>query len=59
MWIKVPETVQAGVNIIGGVRKDGIMLAVAQMLERTIPDIHLYGDGTTAAQVLGVLNRAD
>jgi UDP-N-acetylglucosamine 2-epimerase (non-hydrolysing) len=54
-----PETVQAGVNIIGGVRKDGIMLAVAQMLERTIPDIHLYGDGTTAAQVLGVLNRAD
>lgn len=50
-----PETVEAGMNMIGGTTPDTIAEAAKTMLAKDITWSDLYGDGQTAKRVLDLL----
>jgi len=50
-----PETVKAGMNVIGGTDTHSIVRAAREILKRDIAWSRLYGKGTTAPQTLDIL----
>ena len=53
-----PETVTVGANILGGVRRQGIVFAARQMMNRIRGWSNPYGNGTSGEQIIQALNQA-
>jgi len=51
-WVELVET---GANLLAGTRKEAIVDAFQKIKESTIETKRLYGDGSSAEQIVSVL----
>jgi UDP-N-acetylglucosamine 2-epimerase (non-hydrolysing) len=54
-----PETVEVGKNVVAGVDKEIVLKGVEEMIEKELPLENPFGDGTTASQIIEIIQKSN